>query len=328
MQRSGREIKRNRSSSFVKGLLLLFIFAAILFLYKNLKTNGLPSHFSSMLSGEFDNYRNLKALDSTSVDSIRNQIAGFWVHSSGDSSTAVRITDCLELQKSGIIWQVIRWDINYLNVDSVSLYHIRHCYLNPYSLSVDSSEIIHDVRILRQSFIKGEDTCYGASQIDNMWRGRWLDGILELNRKKYTKYTGSLQTFFPENMIDLVDKIDISECSGSSQLTPHSVEFLRNLFADNQSVIQPDNKKVIYDFYDYFLKDELIEALPYLSSIEDSVPIILTIQPDGNVQNVILQGNVVVQNKLQEQILKEAFSWKFPVRQSESAIEIHYTLKF
>jgi hypothetical protein len=328
MLRSGREIKRNRNSSFVKGLLLLFVFAAILFLYRNLKTNGLPSHFSSMLSGEFDNYRNLKEIDSVHVDSIKNQIAGFWVHSSGDPSTAVRVTDCLELQKSGIIWQVIRWDINYLNADSISLYHIRHCYLNPYSLSADSSEVICDVRILRQSFIYGDDTCYGASQIDNMWRGKWLNGVLELNKKKYTHYSGSLQTFFPDSMIDLVDRIDIAECSGSSRLTPRSIEFLRNTFAENQSVIQPDNRKILYDFYDYFLKDELIESLPYLSSIDDSVPIILTIQPDGNVQNVILQGNVVVQNKLQEQILKEAFSWKFPVRQSEDVIETRYMLKF
>ncbi len=328
MQRSGRENKRNRNSSFVKGLLLLFIFAAILFLYRNLKTNGLPSHFSSMLSGEFDNYRNLKALDSTRVDSIKNQVAGFWVHLSGDSSTAVRITDCLELQKTGIIWQVIRWDINYLNADSISLYHIRNCYLNPYSLSTDSSEVICDVRVLRQSFVYGDDTCYGASQVDNLWRSKWSDGVLELNKKRYTHYSGPIEKFFPDSIIDLVDKIDIFECKGSSQLTPRSIGFLKSKFEENQSVIQLDNKKVIYDFYDYFLKDELIESLPYLSSIDDSVAIVLTIQPDGNVQNVALKDNVVVQNKLQEQILKEAFSWKFPVRQSDGAIEIQYTLKF
>ncbi|HEX2959771.1 MAG TPA: hypothetical protein VHO70_23245 [Chitinispirillaceae bacterium] len=328
MQRSGREIKRNRNNSFLKGLLLLFVFAAILFLYRNLKTNGLPSHFSSMLSGEFDNYRNLKALDSTNVDSIKGQIAGFWVHTSGDSLSAVRVTDCLELQKTGIIWQVIRWDINYLNADSISLYHIRNCYLNPYSLSADSSEVLCDVRILRQSFIYGNDTCYGASQIDKMWRGRWLDGTLELNKKRYSHYSGPLQMFFPDSMIDLVDKINISECRESSQLTPYAIEFLKNAFAQNQSLLQPDNRRIIYDFYDSFLKDELIESLPYLSSIDDSIPIVLTIQPDGNVQNVAIQNGIVVQNKLQEQILKEAFVWKFPIRETDGSIEIRYTLKF
>jgi hypothetical protein len=328
MQRSGRGTKGNYNNSFVKGLLLLFVFGAILFFYRNLRTNGLPSHLSSMLSGEFDNYRNLKALDSTQVDSIKQLFAGFWVHSSGDSSSAVKVTEMLELQKSGIVWEVIRWDLRYLNADSTTLFQIRNCYLNPYSLSSDTSDVICDVRVMRQSFVIGGDTCYGVSQVDNMWRAKTITDGFELNKKRFIRYTGSLQSFFPDGIIDLVDKVDVSECRGASQLTPYAKAFLENVFSESNAVILPDNRQIIYDYYDAFLKAELVESLPYLSTIEDCIPLVITVGSDGAVQSASIRNQVVLQSKLEEVIVKEALAWKFPSRQSAEATEIRYLLKF
>ncbi|MBN1603990.1 MAG: hypothetical protein JW915_20430 [Chitinispirillaceae bacterium] len=328
MQRSGRVNRGNQRNSLVKGLLLLFVFAAILFFYRNLRKDGLPSHLSSMFSGEFENYRNLKALDSTQVDSIKKEFAGFWVYTTGDSTSAVRVTEMLELQKSGIIWEVIRWDLRFLTADSVTLYQIRHCYLNPYSLSSDTSDVICDIRVLRQSFIIGEDTCYGTSQVDNMWRARRIGDEFELSRKRFKRYNGSLESFFPHGMIDLVDKVDLSECKGATQLTPFAKNFLEKIFLETDAVILPDNRKIIYDYYDTFLKAELIESLPYLSSIDDSIPLMITVNPDGVVQDASIPNQVVLQSKLQEVILKEALAWKFPSRQSGVSTDVRYLLKF
>jgi hypothetical protein len=328
MQRSGRVSRGNQKNSVVKGLLLLFVFAAILFFYRNLRTNGLPSHLSSMFSGEFENYRNLKALDSIQVDSIKKEFAGFWVHTTGDSTSSVRVTEMLELQKTGIIWEVIRWDLRFLGADSVTLYQVRHCYLNPYSHSSDTSDVICDIRVLRQSFVIGDDTCYGLSQVDNLWRAKRIGDEFELSRKRFTRYNGPLESFFPDGLIDLVDKINLSECKGAAQLTPFAKDFLEKAFTETDAIILPDNRQIIYDFYDRFLKAELIESLPYLSSIADSIPIIITVNPDGIVQNAEIPNQVVLQSKLQEIILKEALAWKFPSRQSGVSTNVRYLLKF
>ena len=79
--------------------------------------------------------------------------------------------------------------------------------MNPYSKSTDTDDIICDVRTIRQSLIVGEDTCYGVSQIDHMWRDKKNGEQFELNKKKYHRYSGSLQQFFPDGAIDVVDKI-------------------------------------------------------------------------------------------------------------------------
>jgi hypothetical protein len=281
-----------------------------------------------MLSGEFENYRNLREVDSTLSYSLKQAYAGFWVHEIGDSTTPVRIIDHLELNKNGIIWQVTRYDIRFLNSDTLTMLHVRHCFLNPYSMSSDSDDVICDARIIRQSFIIGGDTCYGESQVDQMWRVKKIGAELELNKNRYTTYGGVLQQFFHDSAIDIVDMISIAACQRGSNLTLHAKKYLEDAFKQNAATILPDNRRLINDYYNVFLKHQLIGSLPVISNIPDSVALSLTIQPDGKVSKVLIPGQVVLQSKLEEYIVKEAFSWIFPVRQATEASEIYYTIKF
>ena len=93
------------------------------------------------------------------------------------------------------------------------MYLARNGYLIPYGKRSGKNDYACDVRIIRQTFIVGTDTCYGASQTDELWSIEKKPDVLMCNNRSFNSYSGKLEEFFPDGMIDLVDEMIMNGCA-------------------------------------------------------------------------------------------------------------------
>jgi len=322
--------KKGRSrTSFIQAVLLV-TFLVIAFLgYKVLKRGELSAGLNSFVNMDMQTMRPLQSMDNEKKLALQKVFGGFWVHETVDTAAMVRKYDCLELRDNGIIWQVIQWRVRYPSGDSGSYYHIRYGYLNPYSVAGNGKDIVCEVRTIRQIFIDGADTCFGASQVDELWQTRKADSVLVMNRKRYTPYKGELSSFFPAGMIDLIDKLINKDChqrySVGTAIRDHLADYFRTIKSKTSDSLSVKNTLTTY-FVPAFA-EEVFATIPYYPILPDSIELPLQITSKGTPVVTYSKGKRAQATNFETVIFTELESWMVaPV--GASGQQFQYKVKF
>lgn|GEM_PF-1127800 len=324
-------ISGNSKRSFVQAILLLVVLVLGGLGYRVLKRSGFSSGLESMFTMDVKDFRSLQSMEEEKKPALQRSFGGFWVYSTTDSDAVVRKYDCLELQESGIIWQVIHWLVLYPCGDTGSYYHVRHGYLNPYSLAADNKNIVSEVRTIRQVFIdeSAGDTCFGSSQVDELWQVRREDSLLVMNRKRYVPYHGELTEFFPEGIIDLIDKILPSECRHQPPLQHMIKAKLRECYQKN-SVSRTCDTSIIKDeisaYFKPVLVEELFSSMPYFPKLADTISLPVRMNHDGSFTVEMTKGERARKDHFQRKIHDEFERWPFPRCDAMNVPVIDYKL--
>ncbi|MBN1306938.1 MAG: hypothetical protein JXA18_03410 [Chitinispirillaceae bacterium] len=308
--------KRGRAkSSFVQAILLI-IFLVLGFLgYKKLKKGGFASGLAAFINVDVKDFRPLQSMKEEQKKALQKSFGGFWVNRTVDSNALLQKDDCLELRHNGIIWQVVHWLVRYPCGETGSYYHIRHGYLNPYSVAADRRSIVCEVRTIRQLFINGSDTCFGRSQVDELWQARKEDSLLVMNRKRYFPYHGALPEFFPEGMIDLIDMLLLNSCEDIPNLSHIVGNRLDSCYQQDKTARPCDTAVINEELSEYFkpaFVDELFAAMPYFPVLPDSMILPIQLHHDGTVSLDISKGERAQVDHFEERILDRIESWPFP----------------
>ena len=274
-------------SSYVHALLLIVILVVGYLGYNILiRGGGLMSGLSSMMSSDGGTFRPLESMEDEKKGALQRSFSGFWVYKTEDTTAPVQKTECLELQDNGIIWQVNHWRVAYPNGDTGSYYRAFTAYLYPYSVAANGRSIVCEVRTIRQTYIHEEDTCFGKSQVDELWEAWKDDTTLVLNRKRYTPYHGELATFFPDGMIDLVDQLLVTECTHETSFTWLVQSRLKELYQNDPATSTCDTAVYHRNIDEYFRPvyvDELFAAIPYFPEIKEKLELPIQLKHDGYV---------------------------------------------
>ena len=276
--------KGTSKTSFVQAVLLI-VFLVLGYLgYSVLKKGGGTAGLNSFVNMEVEDFRALKSMKEEQKHALQKTFGGFWVYSTADTFAPVRKEERLELRDNGIIWQVIRWQVAYPDEDTVFYYQIRHGYLNPYSVAADGRSIVCEVRTIRQVFMQNDDTCFGQSQVDELWQARIDGSLLVMNRKRYQQYHGELSLFFPGGMIDLIDELIMNDCRHGINLGGVVREQLRECFQKSEWTRTCDASymgQLVNDYFKVCIMDELFSTIPYFPSLPAQIELPLVLQHDG-----------------------------------------------
>ena len=321
--------KNSSKSSFVQAILLI-VFLALGYLgYTFLKRGGLTAGLNSFMSTDISDFRSLQAMDEEKKNALKKVLGGFWVFTTGDSLAPVQKEEHLELRDNGIIWQVNRWRVTYPDGDTAEYFHVRYGYLNPYSIAADEKSIVCEVRSIRQVFIIDNDTCFGESQVDELWQARMSDSLLVMNRKRYLPYDGVVTAFFPEGMIDLIDKLIMNDCTGKFSLGRVVEEHLRTLYQTDDATRTCDTIVVGKTIHDYFLPavvDEIFSSIPYFPSLPSSVGFPLSVKPDGMVSLTLSRAKRTQADHFSELLFSTMEHWPFPRCDARSMPQLKYII--
>jgi hypothetical protein len=316
-------------SSFVHAVLLL-IFLIVAYLgYTVLKKGDITSSLNTLVNMDVENFRPLQSMTENKKVVLQKSFGGFWVFSTDDQDAPIQKYDCLELKENGIMWEVIRWNVQFPDGAVDSYYRICHGYLNPYSVAADGKSIVCEVRTIRQIYIHGADTCFGKSQVDELWQTRKEDSLLIMNRKRYMPYHGELTEFFPEGMIDVVDKLLLKECVHEMSLTYLVKQQLSAVYQNNQTTRTCDSTVIHQNITDYFMSvyvDELFPSLAYFPSIPDSFSFPVTLNFDGSVTLGLSEGKRARAHHVEGLIIETMEHWPFPRCDSKTPVEIQHTI--
>lgn len=321
--------KGSAKSSFVHAALLL-VFLIVAYLgYTVLKKGGITSSLNTLANMDVENFRPLQSMPEDKKEVLQHSLEGFWVNTTRDSGVPVQKYDCLELKENGIVWQVIHWRVRFPDGNTGSFYRICYGYLKPYSIAADGMSIVCEVRTIRQVYIHENDTCFGKSQVDELWETRKKDSLLIMNRKKYMPYHGELTEFFPAGMIDLVDKLLLKECVHEMSLTHLVRERLQAVYQNNQTTRTCDPtvlQQVITDYFTSVYVEELFPSLPYFPSLPDRIDLPVTLHFNGSVTLDLSKGKRARAHHVEELIMKTLENWPFPRCDSKKPVKIQHTL--
>ena len=322
--------KGTAKSSFVQAVLLVVFFVLAFLGYKVLKGGGFTGGLNSFVNMDAPNFRPLESMKEEEKVALQKSFGGFWVYATNDTSAAIQKHDCLELRDNGIIWEVIHWRVAYPTGDTASYYHVRYGYLKPYSIAADERTIVCEVRTLRQVYIYNNDTCFGHSQVDELWNARKEDSLFILNRKRYTPYKGELSQFFPDTMIDLIDKLLLNECHHTLNLSYLVKEKLEDCYQNSESTRTCDRsaiKRAVNEYFKAAYVDELFPALPYFPSLPESTRLPFALHFDGKATLELSKNHRVQAHHVEGLIFKEFESWPFPRCDSKDSPTIDFTLQ-
>ena len=307
--------KQRTSSSFGKGIFLLIFLVVAFFIYNRVTTKGLPGNLANLVNTEFENYRNLQEFDEHVKDSLKKEFGGFWVYETADSLAPVQKVEHLELRDNGIIWQAFFWFICLPSGDTITFSQIRHAYLNPYARVPHSGGYACDVRVIRQAFIIGNDTCYGDSHIDELWHAEKFDDEFVLNRREYTAYGGDIENFFPEGTVDLVDKLLMKNCSRGASLPEYSKVLLQEKLSASPPIVYEEEgiRQWVSHYYQPAVLEELVLATSAMIPVPDSVQVDFRLSSEGKVIGAELKkSSIFINGKFEQMLLREIGSWVFP----------------
>ncbi|MBN1761093.1 MAG: hypothetical protein JW863_22380 [Chitinispirillaceae bacterium] len=322
--------KGSSKSSFVQAVLLI-VFLVLGYLgYSVLKKGGLTAGLNSFLDTDISDFRSLQSMKEEQKTALQKAFGGFWVYRTTSEDAPVQKEERLELRDNGIIWQVIRWQVVYPDADTAVYYHVRHGYLNPYSIAADEKSVVCEVRTIRQVFIVDGDTCFGKSQVDELWQTRISDSLLIMNRRRYQVYTGELVDFFPEGMIDLIDKLIINDCTHGFGLGQVVREHLQNCYQNNEWTRSCDTNYLQQALSGYFEKavmEELFSSIPYFPSLPKEVALLLTLRSDGRVILAVTKAKRAQMDHFTQLLYSGVENWPFPRCDAREMPAFHYIVE-
>jgi len=326
-------VRRRKNSSFKQAIILLALLVVIVIMATGLHRSGLPSNLASLLNADYENFRHLVQFDSAKTAEVQREIAGFWTYSEGDPTRSpVSKREYMELIDNGILWQVNEWFINTPSGDHKTVTHVMYGFVKPYSYNPDNSAYYSETRIIRQFFIADGDTCYGQSQVDEIWQiTRNDNGTINVNRRDYEKYTGELKDFFPDSdLLDLTNKITMARCQAAA-----SMQFMakRALTRTIEPIAFFGRAKMVdllvSEYYKPIVLDEL--ARRYDSrTVPDVMDMRITLAPNGTVSDLRYRSGKLVTRRFDELATLDVRSWLFPPlgdSQEDQGVEIKLGLK-
>ena len=312
MQRT--RVPRRKNASFKQAIVLLAVLIVVIIMATGLHRTGLPSNLASLVSADFENYRHLEQFDSAKTVEVQGEIAGFWTYSEGDIVTSpVAKREYKELIANGIFWQVNEWHINAPGGERRTVTHVMNGYVKPYSFSPDNSVYYCETRIIRQFFVADGDTCYGQSQLDEIWHVSKDGGKLTVNRRDYQSYEGDITEFFPDgNLLDIISNLNMVRCQAAASMqfmakrtlarTINAVPF----FARAQMV-----DSLARAYYKPMVLDELMRRYDP-RAVPDVMDMRLTLTAEGTVSDLRYRSGRLVTKRFDDLALMDIRSWLFP----------------
>jgi hypothetical protein len=317
-------VKYRKYKSYKSGLLLLGILVISWFLITGINNSGIPAGLASLINADYENFRNLKQLDSATVDEVRGRIAGLWVYEYGDETSPVSKREYMEMIGNGIMWVVRVWGLRTPDGAAHKITHVATAFLSPYSESPDGSGYYCETRIIRQAYIFGGDTCYGASQVDEIWEiglrenggtgaGAENNRAFTLNRREYRPYTGDTKNFYPDiNLLAMIDKIELSACPAAANFSWLSKKILaRSMdavpFVARAGIVD----SLIRSYYKPLVLDELARRYDP-RAVPDVMDVRMTISPEGTVTGLKYRGAKVVNKRFDDLAVPDMKGWLFP----------------
>jgi hypothetical protein len=277
------------------------------------------------------------SFDEKKKTELKARNAGFWQFASDTNATnsMISMTDRFELKPNGIFWQVTEYTIGLPSNKSTRFLHIANGYLNPFA-KVDTSfdRIVCDMHTIRQAFIMGHDTCYGASNTDTTWEVVANGKRFELGSRVYDSYDTSgpaLYAFFPKGAIDIVDKITIYQCTKATGF----MAFAKSAIAADmvtvtvEKLTQDAVQKIIDAYYKFFLDNTVKASREYTNGKKGAgqIKASFDVTWEGKVVEVKILSLSKKYEKIRQSIVANIGSWTFP-RLKASASSIHIERDF
>jgi len=303
----------------------------VLLMANGLKKSGLPSTLSSLLNADYENFRNLQQFDSLKSIEVQKELAGFWTYREGaPQNSPVAKREYMELIANGMLWQVNVWDINLPSGRRDSVTQVINGYVKPYSYSPDNSAYYCEARVIRQIFVVGGDTCYGQSQVDEIWQlGKNQDGTLNLNRREYQPYGGDIKEFFPDGrLLKIIDKFTMRACGAAASMPSLAKRHLSRTFDAVPFFIRAQTAdSLIRNYYKPLALDELARGYDP-RGVPDEIPLKLTLSPDGTVSELKYKSKGLATKRFDDMAKMDIKSWLFPpVGDSQDAQKVELTVK-
>jgi hypothetical protein len=333
-------VKRRKYRSYVSGLLLLGLLIVSWILITNINKSGLPAGLAGIINADYENFRNLEQFDTVKAREVRERIAGFWTYAWGDpGNSPVAKREYVELIANGILWMVREWDVRAPSGGRYRLTHVATGFVSPYSYG-PGGDYYCETRIIRQAYIIDGDTCYGASQVDEVWEiglddsgggdtGGGEGRLLTVNRREYRPYSGDIKKFFPNGgLLGIVDNISISACPAAVDLPWASKKLLaRSMdaapFFARASMVDP----LIHLYYKPMVLSELARRYDP-RAVPDAMNIRMTISPEGSVTDLKYRGAKVVTKRFDDLAVLDMKGWLYPaLGDSEEAQTLDITVK-
>jgi len=316
-------VKHRKYKSYKSGLLLLGLLIISWVVITSVNKSGIPAGLASLINADYENFRSLERFDSATAEKVRKEIAGYWAYEYGDKESPVRKHERIELIGNGIVWLTRVWELRTPDGEAHNITQVATAYVSPYSESSGGGYYC-ETRIIRQAYIYDGDTCYGASQVDEIWEIGLRGGgaadtagangrVLTLNRREYLPYTGDLQKFYPDiALLKVVDKISLSACPAAADFPWLSKKILaRSMNAVPFFSRAGAVEELIRSYYKPIVLDELSRrydprAVPEVMGIK------LTISPEGSVTKLKYRGAKVVTKRFDDLAVLDMKSWLFP----------------
>jgi hypothetical protein len=291
----------------------------VLIMATGLQRSGLPGNLAMLMHGDFENFRHLVQFDSLKVREVQKEIAGFWMFAEGDTATSpVAKREYMEIVDNGMLWQVNDWFINKPSGGRSRVTQVKNGFVNPYSYTPENDAWYVQTRIIRQIFVADSDTCYGTSQVDEIWIiNKNEDGTIRVNYRDYEKYAGELTEFFPDgDLLDIVDKITMRRCASATSIESIAKRLLARsldpvMFFQREQAID----RLINKYYRPIVLDELVR-LHDPRTVPDELNIRLTIGIDGAVTDIRHRQTGMlarlITRRFDERAIMDMNSWLFP----------------
>ena len=313
-------VKHRKYKSYKSGLILLGLLIISWVLITSINKSGIPAGLAGLINADYENFRNLEQFDSARAQEARGLVAGFWTYSAGDAETSpVAKREYLELNANGMVWMVRVWQIRAPSGDRYTVTHVAMGFMSPYSYNPGGGNYYCETRIIRQAYIFDGDTCYGASQADEIWElglgagGEERDRALTMNRREYRPYVGDLKDFFPESgLLKIVDKITLAGCAAAADMSWASKKLLARsmnavpFFARADAV-----ESLIHTYYKPLVLEELARRYDP-RAVPDVMDIRMTISPEGAVTDLKHRGAKVVTKRFDDLAVLDMKGWLYP----------------
>jgi len=210
-----RQVKSPKSKySLARPLIMLAALAVAFLLYYAVTRKGMPTDFTYMFDAvDTEGAHEWAPFTEAQQDSVRRALAGFRESERIDSlgPVTLRLLDRLELKDNGIFWQVRQYTVAGEVTGRFS--HVLNGYLIPFGASRKTpGKLLSDVRIIRQAYVAGADTCYGPSQADSTWKLYTGNGGFGWKNVRFAPYEGALTAFFEPGIIDIPENLYTREC--------------------------------------------------------------------------------------------------------------------
>jgi len=313
-------VKHRKYKSYKTGLLLLGLLVISWILISSISKSGMPAGLANLINADYENFRNLEQFDSTKAQAARELLAGFWTYAEGDAETSpVAKREYVELNPNGMVWMVRVWQIRAPSGDRYVMTHVVMGFMSPYSYNPADGGYYCETRVIRQAYIFDGDTCYGASQADEIWEMGIAAGgedrvrSLTMNRREYRPYEGDLKDFFPDvSLLDIVDKVTLSGCATAADMSWASKKLLARsmnavpFFARAEAV-----ESLIHTYYKPLVLEELARRYDP-RAVPDVMDIRMTISPEGAVTAFKYRNAKVVTKRFDDLAVPNMKSWLYP----------------